>query len=264
MKPNKDIILVDGKKVSLPDSQSAYWVALNKPKATLTTMEDEKGRETILNLIPKARDLRLVPIGRMERDSTGLILLTNEVGWIHPLTHPSFQHIRKYEVVVSGIPNEDNLKVLREGVLLSGETTRCRPAKINVADTDSRAGLALVDVQIEESLPLQVQRMMEFIGHTVISIKRTEFGPVKLKGLRKGDWRELTKLEVAALKQSCTKVPAPEDSKRPSTLPAGKRASVVRKSKRPGAGYLARQAFLAKQPEDESSSQRNQNNRYTR
>lgn len=275
VRPNVDIILVDGAKVSLPDSttkvggESAYhWIALNKPRATLTTMEDEKGRSTILDIVPRARELRLVPIGRMERDSTGLILMTNDVGWIHPLTHPSFQHIRRYEVVVSGIPNENSLKLLRDGGAIlkddNGGVSKCKPAQVVLLDVDPRAGLALVDLLIEESRPLQIQRMMELIGHSVVSIKRTEFGPISLKGLRRAEWRELTKIEVEKLKQSCVKLD--KDVREDESIPSrngSRRGKIFKKIiRRPGAGYAARQAFLqSKEVEQETPSVRQQRGR---
>lgn len=116
--PQKDIIVVDGKKLSLPDSKNTFWVALNKPKSVITTMEDDKDRETIISLVPKAKELRLVPVGRLERDATGILLLTNEVGWIHPLTHLSFENFKKYEIVVQGMPTEADLDRLRDGIVL--------------------------------------------------------------------------------------------------------------------------------------------------
>eukprot|EP00597_Dinobryon_sp_UTEXLB2267_P011253 CAMPEP_0170131680 /NCGR_PEP_ID=MMETSP0020_2-20130122/23410_1 /TAXON_ID=98059 /ORGANISM="Dinobryon sp., Strain UTEXLB2267" /LENGTH=167 /DNA_ID=CAMNT_0010366837 /DNA_START=361 /DNA_END=861 /DNA_ORIENTATION=+ len=152
-------------------------------------MEDDKGRDTILDLVPKARELRLLPIGRMERDATGIIIMTNEIGWIHPLTHPSFQHIRRYEVVVSGIPTEESLNILRNGVKLVDDDRPCSPSKVKVMDVDSRAGLALIDIEIEECKPSQVQRMLQAVEHEVIS--------------------ELSKDEVDKLKLSCTKQDAP-------------------------------------------------------
>lgn len=82
--------------MTLPDTKNILWVMVNKPKDLLTTLDDDKERNTILTIIPKAKDLHLVPIGRMERDATGLLLLTNEVGWVHPLTHPSFQITKRY------------------------------------------------------------------------------------------------------------------------------------------------------------------------
>ncbi len=275
VRPNVDIILVDGAKVSLPDTanlgggDSAYhWIALHKPRATLTTMEDDKGRSTILDIVPRARELRLVPIGRMERDSTGLILMTNDVGWIHPLTHPSFQHIRRYEVVVSGIPGENSLKLLRDGGAIlkeeDGSICKCKPAQVSVLDVDTRAALALVDVLIEETRPLQIQRMMELIGHSVVSIKRTEFGPISLKGLRRAEWRELTKAEVDRLKQSCVKVDRDvlENDSIPSPNGSRRGTYVKKVIRRPGAGYAARQAFIqSKAVEQENPSSRQQRGR---
>ena len=210
-------------------------------------MEDDKGRDTILDLVPKARDLRLLPIGRMERDATGIIIMTNEIGWIHPLTHPSFQHIRRYEVVVSGIPTEESLIVLRNGVKLVDDDRPCSPCKVKVLDVDSRAGLALLDMEIEESKPSQVQRMMQSVEHEVISIKRTQFGPIQLKGLRKAQWRELSKDEVDKLKMSCTKLDAPVKQTSVGDDRTKRGSSRRRQPRRPGAGYAARQPLVNKQ-----------------
>ena len=89
IKPRKDTVVVDGKKIQLPDSNNVFWVLLYKPKDVITTLEDSKDRNTISTFVPKAKELRLLPVGRLDRASSGLLILTNENGWIHPLTHPS-------------------------------------------------------------------------------------------------------------------------------------------------------------------------------
>ena len=112
----KDIIVVDGQRISLPDAKSTYWVAINKPKNVITSMNDDQGRETLSSLVPKSKELRLVPVGRLERDATGLMILTNEVGWIHPMTHRSFKHHNnRYEVVVQGLVEEEDIERLKRG-----------------------------------------------------------------------------------------------------------------------------------------------------
>lgn len=202
--PRKDNIVVDGKKLILPDAKQVFWIILNKPKSLLTTMQDDLNRDTILSLIPKANELRLVPVGGLDRDYTGLLLLTNEVGWIHPLTHPSYVHINRYEIVINGIPTDTKLELLRKGILLEGDKTPCTPCEINVIDIDNRANLCLLDIKLEESKPLQLQRMMDIINCPLVSLKRTEFCNIKMKSLKKGLWRELTKTEIDTLK-SCKK-----------------------------------------------------------
>jgi 23S rRNA pseudouridine2605 synthase len=207
----KDVIVVDGQRLSFPDQSSIFWIALNKPKSLLTTMHDDMNRETILSLIPRANELRLIPVGGLDRDHTGLMLLTNEIGWIHPLTHPSYSHSSRYEVVITGFPTEAQLEMLRKGVTLEGDRSPCPGCSIAVIDIDNRAKLCLLDVQLDETTPSQLERMMEFIDHPVVSLKRLEFCNVKLKALRRGQWRELSKAEVDALKSSCQKLQTSTD-----------------------------------------------------
>jgi pseudouridine synthase len=195
-------------------------------------MDDEKDRDTIHTLIPKAKDLRLLPVGRLDRDTTGVIILTNENGWIHPLTHPSFVHKRRYEVVVQGIPTEDAINALQKGPILPGDEISIQPCIIRLVEVDTNAGLSLIDMSIEENFPMQVQRMVEFLKCEMINLKRIEFGPIKLKGLRRGEWRELTQVEIERLKGSCVKSG--------SVPPKRKLRSRLFRTKKPGSGYSNR------------------------
>ena len=206
----KDVIVVDGERISLPDARSTHWVAINKPKNIITSMNDDKDRETLSSLVPKSNELRLVPVGRLERDATGLMILTNEVGWIHPLTHRSFKrHNNRYEVVVQGFVEDEDIQALKGGRgevsthfdALTGAATaptnqpsyqrknnkqtmkmiRLPPTIVKVIDSDRRAGLTLLEVSLEEVQPQQMQRMcMQVLKCPMLSIKRTEFGPIRL------------------------------------------------------------------------------------
>ena len=229
IRPKKDTVVVDGKKIQLPDAQSVFWVMLHKPKDTLTTLEDSDGkdRKTIADLVPKARELRLLPVGRLERDSSGLLLLTNDNGWIHPLTHPSFGNTRRYEVVANGLPTDEDLNKLRTGVVLptfsssthnkklhdkgdlreKGRGEKCKAKSIKIIDQDVRSGYTLLDIVVEDSRPSQIERMLESISCKYVSSKRIGFGPLTLKGLRKGHWRELNKAEIFKLKKACKPPP---------------------------------------------------------
>eukprot|EP01032_Pedospumella_encystans_P016740 gene16740-19089_t len=198
-----DKILVDGKKVALPDVKSTFWVAVNKPKDLLTTMRDEKDRDTVLSLVPKAQELHLVPVGGLDRDFTGLMILTNEIGWIHFMTHPAYPHNNRYEVLLEGLPSEEQLDLLREGVVLPGDQARCTPCTVNVVDVDRRSQQSIINILVDKRRAMQLERMLVHINCKVISMKRTEFCGVRLKGLRKGAWRELTAGEVNALKLNC-------------------------------------------------------------
>lgn len=200
-----------------------------------------------------------------------MIILTNENGWIHPLTHPSFRHIQRYEVVVQGMPNEEMVKEVCLGLLLPSETIRMQPCKMSVIDADRASGLTLIDVTLDESKPQQIQQMMEFLQCPVVSMKRVEFGPLKLGSLRRGQWREMTSAEITKLKLSCepAKSEKPERTGRRGLGSSGGRggysfrgdsrssgggrgaarvfgAGLARRSgpsssvKRPGSGYAAR------------------------
>ena len=105
-----------------------------------------------------------------------------------------------------GLPTEQALEEVRRGITLEGETRPIKDCRIGVIDVDRSSGLSLLDVSMEESVPQQVQKVVEYMGCSMISLKRTEFGPLKLRGVRKGDWRELSQAEVASLKESCKRV----------------------------------------------------------
>lgn len=253
VKPRKDIILVDGKKVVLPDSKDVFWIMLNKPKSIISTISDAKNRDTIASLFPKAKELRLLPVGGLDRDATGLLLLTNDNGWIHPLTHPSFKPRRRYQVVVRGIPTEEDLTAFNdrhskpdafkipeidelvskpskiigdaqspirgiaatgnsppttkltshEGIVRKAKRVQQSLCEIKLADIDRVANMSLLEVLIEETTLNQLGDCVEAIKCTLISYKRIEFGPLKLKTLKRGAWRELTPGEIKSLKQSC-------------------------------------------------------------
>lgn len=203
VKPRKDIILVDGRKIVLPDAKDIFWVAIHKPKDMLTTLRDSDDRDSIINIVPKAKELRLVPVGGLDRDATGLLLMTNDIGWIHPLTHPSFRHKARYEVVVNGLMSDENFEPLRSAVQLRDERFLAPPSQISILDFDKPNGLTLIDVAIEECFPNQIEKMMEVIGCEVIRVKRSEYATMKLKGIRRGGWRELTYGEINQLKEWC-------------------------------------------------------------
>jgi len=201
----KDIIMVNNKKVIVPDAKSTFWVAVHKPKDMLTTNSDDQDRDTIIDLVPKARELRLLPVGRLDRHTTGLMIMTNDNGWIFPLTHPSFEIKKRHDVVVTPIPSEEDLMKLKNGgLVLSEDITPLAPIGIQFKDIDKPNNLALLDILIEESQrPDQIERMMKLINCNVISMKRTEFGPIKLGGLKRGEWKELTANDVQRLKNTC-------------------------------------------------------------
>jgi len=183
-----DQIAVDGRTVS--DVQARVVYAVNKPAGVVSTARDPQGRPTVVSLVPAA--VRLYPVGRLDIDTTGLILLTNEGELAHRLTHPSFEIEKTYRVVVGRPPvREATLKALREGVELEdGPTAPARVTRI-LADT--------LEIAIHEGRKRQVKRMCETVGHPVRSLQRMAFGPLALGDLKPGRYRKLTPEEIARL-----------------------------------------------------------------
>jgi 23S rRNA pseudouridine2605 synthase len=164
--------------------------ALNKPAGVVSTARDPQGRPTVVTMVPQTE--RLYPVGRLDIDTTGLILLTNEGDLAHRLTHPSFEVEKTYRAVVGGPPvREPELQKLRDGVEL--DDGRTAPAKVR------RVGADTIEITIHEGRKRQVKRMCEAVGHPVKRLERVAFGPLSLCDLPRGRWRKLTAGEVDTL-----------------------------------------------------------------
>ena len=189
-----DIICVRGERV-VPESEKRY-VLYHKPMGEVTTVSDPKGRETVMDHF---RDfpVRLYPIGRLDYDSEGLLLLTNDGDLAAKLTHPSHEVDKTYLARVTGHLSEEEVARLRSGVMLDDGFKTSR-AKVNVIREETFASAVLIT--IHEGHNRQVRRMMEAVGHKVLLLRRVKFGPIDLKGVTRGEWRELTDAEVSALK----------------------------------------------------------------
>ncbi len=183
-----DTLTLDGSAVNLESELAVY--AIHKPAGVVSTVRDPQGRRTVSSLVPS--ELRLYPVGRLDIDTTGLILLTNDGELAHRLTHPSFEVEKTYRAVVSGGPvSERALRSLRAGVELEDGWTA--PARVR------RAGADTLELTIHEGRKRQVKRMCEHVGHPVRRLERIGFGPLELGGLRAGDYRRLDGDEVEAL-----------------------------------------------------------------
>jgi 23S rRNA pseudouridine2605 synthase len=184
----EDRITVDGARVGQPGERVVY--ALNKPVGVVSSARDTHGRPTVVSLVHSP--LRLYPVGRLDIDTTGLILLTNDGALAHRLTHPSFEVPRTYRAVLARAPiAKAALDALRHGVTLDDGPTAPARARRLAPDT--------VELTIHEGRKRQVRRMCKAIGHPVITLERTAFGPLKLGDLRPGASRRLTITEVRAL-----------------------------------------------------------------
>jgi 23S rRNA pseudouridine2605 synthase len=185
-------VAVDGRMLRGAEERMVFVV--NKPPGVLCTAKDTHDRATVVELVP-ARGARLYPVGRLDADSTGLILVTNDGDLAQRLTHPSFEVPRTYRVTVHPAPvHERALRTLREGVEL--EDGRTAPAKVR----QLRAGV--LELTIHEGRSHQVKRMCEAVGHPVRALQRVRFGPLRLDGLPEGGHRRLKAAEVEALRRS--------------------------------------------------------------
>ncbi len=189
----KDTVCVDGKAVK-PERNKVY-IMINKPVGVLSSTSDDRGRQCVVDLVEGVRE-RLYPVGRLDYDTSGLLLLTNDGDFTRKLTHPSFEIWKTYEALVKGEINEGNIKRFSEGLVLDDGPTL--PALLTVIG--HKGDNAIAEVRVREGRNRQVRRMLEAIRHPVIKLKRTGFGPLELgDDLRPGAWRYLTDAEVAML-----------------------------------------------------------------
>lgn len=190
--PKRDVIQVDGRAIEKPEGP--VYVILNKPVGVLSAASDVRGRTTVVDLV-KHRS-RLYPVGRLDLDSEGLILLTNDGALALRLAHPRYEHEKEYRVLVQGAPDEESLRRLREGVGLEGGRTR--PARVWV---ESRAGDATwLRMVLREGRKRQIRRMLEVVGYPVERLIRVRMGPLHLGDLKPGDYRSLTQRELMAIR----------------------------------------------------------------
>jgi len=203
--PETDLVEVDGAPVTVNLDLVHYL--LNKPVGTVSTVDDPQGRPTVVELVPA--DPPVYPVGRLDRDTEGLILLTNNGELTHRLTHPSFGVDKEYLAHVEGEPSPAALRRLREGIELDDGSTA--PARASSPQP------GLIRITIHEGRNRQVRRMCEAIGHPVIRLVRTRIGPVADRSLKPGQSRPLTDGELRALEVACS---TPAGQRRPPTDPA--------------------------------------------
>lgn len=192
--PSRDHIKVDGRRVAL--SSSKVYLLLHKPKNTVTTAEDPEGRPTVLGLV-KERGLRLFPVGRLDYDAEGFLLLTNDGDLAHRLSHPSFRIPRTYWVKVKGKPSAEEIRKLSRGISLEdGPTAPCRITALR----ETREN-AWMEMTLREGRNRQVKRMWEKMGYRVLKLKRISFAGLTLGDLQPGEYRDLRPKEVEKVKR---------------------------------------------------------------
>jgi len=189
--PEVDVIEIDGALV--PTKAGLVYYLLNKPAGVVSTADDPEGRPTVVQLVPT--EPRVYPVGRLDWETEGLLILTNDGDLTHRLTHPSFGVEKEYLAEVDGVPSRGALRTLREGVDL--DDGRTAPAKVTLNAGDGE--IAAVTIVIHEGRNRQVRRMCDAVGHPVRRLIRTRIGPLTDRTLGPGEWRPLATDEVHAL-----------------------------------------------------------------
>lgn len=185
--PAKDDILLDGQPVR--QKTEMLYIMLHKPERVVTTAHDPQGRQTVMDLLPA--DFRCFPVGRLDYDTSGLLLLTTDGDFAYRLTHPSHEIKKTYIARLNGLPDEEALTAFRSGLMIDGKRTA--PCEITVLKKEPNA---LVRITLREGRNRQVRKMCDAIGHPALSLKRVAVGGLKLNDLKKGEWRYLTPKEI--------------------------------------------------------------------
>ena len=196
-----DIVTIDGERIAYDIKRKLYYIMLNKPRGYVTTMSDEQGRRSVVDLLEGVEE-RVYPIGRLDRNSEGLLLFTNDGDFANTVMHPR-NHIAKiYRVTIQGSVSEEQIIQLSTGVEIDGRMTL--PATINVLTQEENR--TVLQMTITEGRNRQIRKMCEAVGLEVARLKRTAIGPIKLGMLKPGDYRELTKEELRAIRNAIVKV----------------------------------------------------------
>lgn len=231
--PERDDIRVDGRRLKV-DVVRRY-ILLNKPRGVLSTRTDPHQRRTVVDLLAAA-GVRgyFYPVGRLDYDSEGLILLTNDGDFAERVTHPRYELDRTYEALVEGVPDERDLERLRTGVTVDGRRTL--PAAVRVVRVvEGRSGAqAVLELTLREGRNRQVRHMCDAIAHPVSRLRRTRIGAIADRGLRPGEMRDLTPAEVQSLVRDRSGTGAPAKSSRRVRRPAAERSAPRSRSGRPG------------------------------
>jgi 23S rRNA pseudouridine2605 synthase len=188
-----DRVTCAGKSIT---SAAHRYIAFHKPRGCVCSQEDPHADKTIYDFLPR----EFAPLqygGRLDSDSEGLLLLSNDGEWLHLITHPRFEVIKRYTVEVKGVPTHEKLKEACKGVTDEGERLKFHAARILSAGS----GRATVEVDLKEGKKREIRRVLKQLGHSVTRLKRIQVGKVRIHGMVPGEWRELTPQEVASFRK---------------------------------------------------------------
>ena len=192
---NNDVVEIDGQRIGL--NEESVYIVLNKPEGYITTVKDQFDRPSVLDLVSDIKE-RVYPIGRLDYETSGLLILTNDGDLTYKLTHPKHEVDKTYMAIVKGIPTKEELKNFEEGLYI--EDYKTAPAKIKVVKKDEEKNYAICQIKIHEGRNRQVRKMCRAINHPVMRLRRVAMGKITLKDTEVGKYRHLSNEEVEYLK----------------------------------------------------------------
>lgn len=214
MDPDYDKVSIDGKNVRIVRKRQYTYIMLHKPRGYLTTRSDDRGRKTVMDLVSDVPAM-LRPVGRLDKDSEGLLLMTDDGAFINLLTHPSGGVGKLYRVTVNPRATEEQVVQMASGVVLD-DGVKTQPCVIHVVTDEP--GRTVLEITLHEGRNRQIRRMCSAVGLQVVRLKRSAEGPIKLGMLQPGEYRELKKSEVTALRnaaQKSSRTSAPQKNEKP-------------------------------------------------
>ncbi|MBO3443084.1 pseudouridine synthase [Clostridium sp. CCUG 7971] len=190
-----DLVEIDNKRIGI--NENYIYIVLNKPEGYITTVKDQFDRPSVLDLVSDIKE-RIYPIGRLDYETSGLLILTNDGDLTYKLTHPKHEVAKTYIARVKGIPSSEKMKQFEEGLYI--EDYKTAPAKIRIIDKNEEKNYSICEIKIHEGRNRQVRKMCKSIGHPVQRLKRAAMGKITLKGTEIGKYRHLTSEEIDYLK----------------------------------------------------------------
>ncbi|HET7711897.1 MAG TPA: pseudouridine synthase [Thermoanaerobaculia bacterium] len=245
-----DHIKVDGKLIT--HAEPHRYILVNKPKQVMTTVEDPQGRPTVIQLVRGVRE-RIYPVGRLDFQSEGLVLLTNDGDLAFRVSHPKHGSVKTYHVKVRGVPEDRLIDKLQRGITIEGKRTLpCEIGRMKTTGRREDQGNSWFEVKLREGRTQQIRKMFQAVGHPVSKLKRVAIGPISDPKLAPGDWRELTKQEVKML--ATMKEPKAPKPRRAAARPQSRKKPAA-KSK-PGAKKSGRGSTTARRTRSSASRAR--------